>query len=59
MDFTRTEIDIALKVVANSRQVKNWARSELSFLKVDLTTEAGRKLFTDTCYKLAKRLIKQ
>ena len=59
MKFTKEEMDTAVRVMANSRQVKAWVKSELLFLHVDLENDAGKKQFSNSCYKMAKRLLKQ
>lgn len=57
--FTQDEIALAVRVLANSRHVKNWARAQLKFIGVDISTDEGRKKFEHTCRMQARRLIKQ
>lgn len=56
--FTKHEIETAIRVLMQSRAVKNWVESEAKFLGINLDTPAGKIFFEKQSRAAAERLIK-
>ncbi len=56
--FTKRERENAIKVLMESRIVKNWVKSQAKLLGVDLNTPAGHEFFEREARAQAERLIK-
>ena len=56
--FTKRELENAIKVLMESRIVKNWVESQAEHLGVDLNTLEGREFFKREARAQAERLIK-
>ena len=56
--FTKRELDNAVKVLMESRIVKNWVDSQAKLLGVDLNTPAGHEFFNREARAQAEKLIK-
>jgi len=56
--FTKHEIETAIRVLAQSRIVTNWVKSQAKFLGVDLSTPAGQEFYERETRAAAERYIK-
>ena len=56
--FTKRERENAIKVLMESRIVKNWVESQAKLLGIDLNTPVGREFFEREARAQAERLIK-
>lgn len=55
--FTPHEIETAIRVAMESKQVKEWVKGQAKFLGVDLSTHEGRVFYEREARVAAKRLI--
>jgi len=56
--FTKGEVEIALRVVAESKAVRNWVISEAQFLGIDLNTPRGQEFYRNASRAAAEGIIK-
>ena len=56
--FTKHEIEIAIRVLMQSRLVREWVKSQAKFVGVDLSTPAGQEFYEREARAQAARLIK-
>lgn len=56
--FTEHEIEVAIRVMAKSKSVIEWAQGELRAFGLSVDTPAGKKFFEEKCREQAQRLVK-
>ena len=56
--FTKHELEIAVRVLMQSRMVTHWVESQAKFLGVDLSTPAGQEFYECETRASAERLMK-
>ena len=57
-NFTKHELENAIRVLMQSRIVTNWVKSEAKVLGVDLSTPEGQQFYERETRAHAERLIK-
>ena len=57
-NFTKHELQNAIKVLMQSRIVTNWVKSQAEFLGVDLSTPAGQEFYERQARAYAEKLTK-
>lgn len=55
--FTKHELETAIRVMMESRIVKNWVKSQAKFLGVDLSTPTGQEFYERETRAAAERYI--
>jgi len=55
--FNRRQIDSAIKVLAETDLVKNWASGELKAYGMSIDTPAGQKFYDEKRLEQAQRII--
>ncbi len=55
--FTNHEIETAIKVLLESKQVRKWVQAEADFLEVDLDTPEGKQFWEREARAAAMRMI--
>lgn len=56
--FTLHEREVAVRVMAKSKSVREWAEGELRAFGLRLDTPAGKKFFKEKCLEQAQRLVR-
>lgn len=56
--FTKHEVETAIRVLIQSKKVRNWVKSQADFLGVDLDTAEGQEFFEKNARAEAERLIR-
>ena len=54
-DFTKREIEIAIRVVMKSRRIKHWVEAEARTYKVDLNTAEGKAFYESAARAAAEK----
>jgi len=54
--FTKHQVEVASRVLMESKIVRNWVTSEAKFLNVDLSTPRGREFYEREARLAAERL---
>ena len=57
-EFTKHELEIAVRVMMKSRIVTGWVKSQAKILGLDLSTPAGQEFYERETRAQAERLIK-
>ena len=57
-DFTKHQIETAIRVLMQSHIVTNWVNSEAKLLGVDLSTPEGQEFYERNARAYAKKLVK-
>jgi hypothetical protein len=58
MQFTKEEIETAVKVLSYSKQVDKWVKGEMKAFGLDMKSYKGRKFYDTQRVEAARRLIK-
>lgn len=56
--FTKSEVEAAIRVLVESKIVRNWVQGEARAFGVDLTTLRGQEFYVREARAAAERLIK-
>lgn len=56
--FSKHEIETTIRVLMESRSVKNWVDAEARFLGVNLNTLEGQEFYKREARQAAERLLK-
>lgn len=56
--FTSHEREVAVRVMMQSKLVRQWAEGELRAFGLSVDTPAGKKFFQEKCREQAQRLVK-
>ena len=56
--FTKHEMEIAIRVLMQSRRVTNWVKGEAKLLGVDLSTPTGQEFYERNARAYAEKLLR-